>query len=58
VGAAAGTLDFPEKQIESAEKLLEAIMEVSVEAELLKTPCVGKILKSSQISGERRAIYR
>jgi transposase len=39
------TLDFLEIQIESAEKRLEAIMKVSVEADLLKTlPCVGKIL--------------
>src|ERR1700733_2669502 len=38
-------LDFLEKQIESAEKRLEAIMKVSAEADLLKTlPCVGKIL--------------
>jgi transposase len=39
------TLDFLETQIESAEHELEAIMKVSVEADLLKTlPCVGKIL--------------
>ncbi len=39
------TLDFLETQIESAEKRLEAIMKVSVEADLLKTlPCVGTIL--------------
>ena len=39
------TLDFLEIQIESAEQRLEAIMKVSVEADLLKTlPCVGKIL--------------
>jgi transposase len=39
------TLDFLEIQIESAEQRLEAIMNVSVEADLLKTlPCVGKIL--------------
>jgi transposase len=39
------TLDFLETQIESAEQRLEAIMKVSVEADLLKTlPCVGKIL--------------
>jgi transposase len=39
------TLDFLETQVESAEKRLEAIMKVSVEADLLKTlPCVGKIL--------------
>jgi transposase len=39
------TLDFLEIQIESAEQRLEAIMQVSVEADLLKTlPCVGKIL--------------
>jgi transposase len=39
------TLDFLEVQIESAEKRLETIMKVSVEADLLKTlPCVGKIL--------------
>jgi transposase len=38
-------LDFLETQIASAEKRLEAIMKVSVEADLLKTlPCVGKIL--------------
>jgi transposase len=39
------TLDFLETQIESAEKRLDVIMKVSVEADLLKTlPCVGKIL--------------
>jgi transposase len=39
------TLDFLETQIASAEQRLEAIMKVSVEADLLKTlPCVGKIL--------------
>jgi transposase len=39
------TLDFLENQIESAEQRLEAIMKVSVEADLLKTlPCVGTIL--------------
>ena len=39
------TLDFLEMQIEVAEKRLEAIMKVSVEADLLKTlPCVGPIL--------------
>jgi transposase len=39
------TLDFLEIQIESAEQRLEAIMNVSVEADLLKTlPCVGKVL--------------
>jgi transposase len=39
------TLDFLETQIASAGKRLEAIMKVSVEADLLKTlPCVGKIL--------------
>ncbi len=39
------TLDFLEAQIESAEQRLEAIMKVSVEADVLKTlPCVGKIL--------------
>jgi transposase len=39
------TLDFLNIQIESAEQRLEAIMQVSVEADLLKTlPCVGKIL--------------
>jgi transposase len=39
------TLDFLETQIESAERRLESIMKVSVEADLLKTlPCVGKIL--------------
>ena len=39
------TLDFLETQIESAERRLEAIMKVSVEADLLKTlPCVGPIL--------------
>src|SRR6201988_1986089 len=38
-------LDFLETQIESAEQRLEAIMKVSVEADLLKTlPCVGTIL--------------
>lgn len=39
------TLDFLETQIESAEQRLEVIMNVSVEADLLKTlPCVGRIL--------------
>jgi len=39
------TLDFLEIQIESAERRLEGIMKVSVEADLLKTlPCVGPIL--------------
>jgi transposase len=39
------TLDFLETQIESAEQRLEAIMQVSVETDLLKTlPCVGPIL--------------
>jgi transposase len=39
------TLDFLETQIESAERRLEGIMKVSVEADLLKTlPCVGPIL--------------
>src|SRR6201987_5928707 len=39
------TLDFLETQIESAEQRLEAIMQVSAEADLLKTlPCVGTIL--------------
>src|SRR6201982_1465130 len=39
------TLDFLETQIDSAEQRLEAIMKVSVEADLLKTlPCVGPIL--------------
>jgi transposase len=39
------TLDFLETQVESAERRLETIMKVSVEADLLKTlPCVGKIL--------------
>jgi transposase len=38
-------VDFLKIQIESAEQRLEAIMKVSVEADLLKTlPCVGKIL--------------
>jgi transposase len=38
------TLDFLETQIGSSEKRLEAIMKVSVEADLLKTlPCVGRI---------------
>jgi len=38
-------LDFLETQIESTEQRLETIMQVSVEADLLKTlPCVGKIL--------------
>ena len=38
-------LDFLEMQIGSAEERLEKIMEISVEADLLKTlPCVGKIL--------------
>jgi len=39
------TLDFLETQIKSAERRLEAIMNVSAEADLLKTlPCVGPIL--------------
>ena len=39
------TLDFLDMQIESAEQRLEAIRQVSVEADLLKTlPCVGPIL--------------
>ena len=39
------TLDFLETEIESAEQRLQAIMQVSVEADLLKTlPCVGPIL--------------
>jgi transposase len=39
------TLDFLETQIESTEQRLQAIMQVSVEADLLKTlPCVGPIL--------------
>jgi transposase len=39
------TLDFLKIQIDSAERRLEAIMKVSVEADLLKTlPCVGTIL--------------
>jgi len=39
------TVDFLETQIEAAEERLKAIMQVSVEADLLKTlPCVGKIL--------------
>ena len=38
-------LDFLETPIEAAEERLEAIMEVSAEADLLKTlPCVGTIL--------------
>ena len=38
-------VDFLKTQIESAEQRLDAIMKVSVEADLLKTlPCVGKIL--------------
>lgn len=45
VGQELATLDFLEVQIESAERRLESIMKVSVEADLLKTlPCVGKIL--------------
>jgi transposase len=39
------TLDFLDLQVESAEDRLEAIMNVSAEADLLKTlPCVGPIL--------------
>jgi len=39
------TLDLLQIQLESAEQRLEAIMNVSVEADLLKTlPCVGKVL--------------
>src|SRR3954471_15940870 len=38
-------LDFLETQIEAAEEQLKAILQVSVEADLLKTlPCVGKVL--------------
>jgi hypothetical protein len=38
-------LDFLETQIESAEKRLEEIMNVSAEADLLKTlPCVRTVL--------------
>jgi transposase len=38
-------VDFFETQIEAAEERLKAIMQVSVEADLLKTlPCVGKVL--------------
>jgi transposase len=39
------TLDFLKLQVESAEQRLEQIMEVSAEADLLKTlPCVGDVL--------------
>src|SRR5262245_12597806 len=39
------TVDFLEMQIKAAEDRLKAIMQVSVEADLLKTlPCVGKVL--------------
>jgi transposase len=39
------TVDFLKTQIESAERRLEGIRRVSVEADLLKTlPCVGEIL--------------
>jgi transposase len=39
------TLDFLETQIESAEQRLQAIMQVSVETDLLKTlPCVGPLI--------------
>jgi len=39
------TVDFLKTQIESAERRLEGIRKVSVEADLLKTlPCVGEIL--------------
>ena len=42
------TLDFLEIQIESAEQRLEAIMQVSVEADLLRMlPGIGKILSWS-----------
>jgi hypothetical protein len=48
------TLDFLETQIESGEKRLEAMMKLSVEADLLKTlPCVGKILSMVLQSGSR-----
>ena len=41
------TLDFLEIQIEAAEQRLNAIMKVSVEADLLKTlPCVQRIKRS------------
>jgi transposase len=46
------TLDFLEVQIESAERRLEAIMKVSVEADLLKTlPCVGAVLSMVMMLG-------
>ena len=39
------TLDFLNTEMEAAEKRLEAIMRVSVEADLLRTlPCVSTIL--------------
>src|SRR6202166_4186007 len=39
------TLDFLQTQIDSSEQRLEAIMKVSVEADVLQTlPCVGKVL--------------
>jgi len=39
------TLDFLKLQIASAEQRLQQIMEVSAEADLLKTlPCVGDVL--------------
>lgn len=50
------TLDFLETQIESAEDRLEAIMQVSVEADLLKTlPCVGPILSMVFDVGNRQS---
>jgi hypothetical protein len=49
------TLDFLEIQIESAEQRLEPIMNVSVEADLLKTlPCVGKIFHGPD-AGNRKS---
>ena len=50
------TLDFLETQIESAERRLEAIMKVSVEADLLKTlPCVGTDPKHGVDAGNRQS---
>ena len=50
------TLDFLETQIESAEQRLEAIMKVSVEADLLKTlPCVGQDPQHGSDAGDRQS---
>jgi hypothetical protein len=53
------TLDFLETQIESAEQRLEAIMKVSVEADVLKTlPCVTNGSNASRIIRKRWSPWR